>query len=127
MRGNKGGGNNYGTYNLGIETGSGRTVDDSMIELVLLGVIFILQRVEKLEEVEGERRRRTVNRCWKPTYTHELCAPRKAIGGTATTAIPDNKTVGTAEVEYYEILKRRGVGTRITPIVPELYNEAESG
>lgn len=39
----------------------------------------------------------------------------------------DNKTADSAEVEHHEILKRRGIRTRIVHVVPKLYNEAESG
>lgn len=32
----------------------------------------------------------------------------------------------TTEVEYHEILKRGGIGTRVIDLVPKLNNEAES-
>ena len=49
------------------------------------------------------------------------------VGVVFAITIADNKAVGARQVEHHEVARRRGVGTRVTNVVPELNDEAEGG
>ena len=65
-------------------------MDDSIVEVVWIALVLILETVEEVEEVKGECRCRTVDRCWKPVYIKELNGFGK---GCFTTAVMDNETM----------------------------------
>lgn len=120
-------GSDRGTYNHGIETRGIGSCDDGVVEIVGVALILILQLVEKVEEIEGERRRRTDDRRREPTDTEKLNVLGNIISKPAAATVPDNEAVDSGEVEHHKILKRRGVRTCFIHIVSKLQDEAESG
>jgi hypothetical protein len=52
---------------------------------------------------------------------------RYSVREMTTVAVADSETVDTAEVEYHEGAKRRGIGAHVAHVMAKLYNEAESG
>jgi len=108
--------------NLGVQTSSIRVPENSMVKVVSVALVLILKLREEVEDVEGECRCRTADRCWKPAYTEELCMFR----GSAATAVADNETVNTRLAEHHEVFVIGGGGTRDTSAVAKLDDKAQS-
>ena len=63
-----------------------------MVEVIRIALVLILKLVEEVENIKGECRCRTVNRCRKPVRIEELNVFGK---GSITTTVTDNKMVNT--------------------------------
>ena len=61
-----------------------------MVEVIWIALVLILKLVEEVENIKGECRCRTVNRCRKPVHIEELNVFGK---GPITTTVTDNETV----------------------------------
>lgn len=112
------------TYDVRIQPRSVHALNDGVVKIIKVTLTLVLQLMEEVEDVKSERGRRTFNRCWKPTGAEEL----NVFGRVVTTmTVADNEAVGTRQVENHEVVKRRGVGARVTDVVPELNDKANGG
>ena len=85
-------------YNPAIQPGSVGTLNDSMVEIVWIALVLILQFMEEVKDVESERSRRTVDRCWKPAGTDEL----DMFGsGAIATAVMEDEAVNARQVKHH--------------------------
>ena len=95
-----------------------------MIEVIRVTFVLILQLVEEVKDVESERCRRLMDRCWKPAGTEELDTFGRAA---ITVAVLDDEAVGPRQVKDHEVLEGRRVWAHAANAVIELDDEASRG
>ena len=79
------------THNPLAQPNSIHTMKNSVVKVVRIDFAVILELVEEVKEVEGKRRRGTVDCCWKQTCAEQLNVPGCGI----TIAVSNDQTVNT--------------------------------
>lgn len=97
-----------------------------MVKVVRIAFIAVLQLVEEIQEAKRERRRGSINRCWKPASAEKLNILGDTSPHVTAIAVTNDKTKNAAEIKHHQVEEVGWFGAHLCSEVAKLGDKSES-